>query len=160
MSVDFAVDRLNDEEKTVAAAIVKMLGKSASGGGCRAFYGVEEWRARNEKWGNDAVLVIVHDGGDLAPYCNWNYGQYKRVEALQECLENIGYYVEQCTSWYSAVYRFPNPEKPAPSLLEALQFLLADYEAIQGEKLTGSSVPADRARAAIAAALAPDRKSV
>ena len=40
----------------------------------------------------------------------------------------------------------------APELLDALQFLLADWIAIGGEKLTGSSVPADMARVAIAKA--------
>ena len=40
----------------------------------------------------------------------------------------------------------------APDLLEALRFLLADYIAINGEKLTESSVPVDMARAAIAKA--------
>jgi hypothetical protein len=34
----------------------------------------------------------------------------------------------------------------APDLLSALEFLLADYIAINGEKLTSSSVPADKAR--------------
>jgi hypothetical protein len=37
----------------------------------------------------------------------------------------------------------------APDLLSALEFLLADYLAINGESLTGSSVPADKAREAI-----------
>jgi hypothetical protein len=37
----------------------------------------------------------------------------------------------------------------APDLLSALEFLLADYIAINGEKLTGSSVPADKAREAL-----------
>lgn len=37
----------------------------------------------------------------------------------------------------------------APDLLEALRFLLADYIAIEGDKLTGSSVPIEMARAAI-----------
>lgn len=37
----------------------------------------------------------------------------------------------------------------APDLLEALRFLLADYIAIQGNKLTGSSVPIEMAQAAI-----------
>jgi hypothetical protein len=37
----------------------------------------------------------------------------------------------------------------APDLLSALEFLLADYIAIDGEKLTGSSVPADKAREAL-----------
>ncbi len=37
----------------------------------------------------------------------------------------------------------------APDLLSALEFLLADYIAINGENLTGSSVPADKAREAL-----------
>jgi hypothetical protein len=37
----------------------------------------------------------------------------------------------------------------APDLLSALEFLLADYIAINGEKLTGSSIPADKAREAL-----------
>lgn len=40
----------------------------------------------------------------------------------------------------------------APDLLSALRFLLADYIAIQGDKLTGSSVPIEMAQAAIAKA--------
>ncbi len=40
----------------------------------------------------------------------------------------------------------------APDMLEALEFLLSDYLAIDGESLTYSSVPADKARAAIAKA--------
>jgi hypothetical protein len=37
----------------------------------------------------------------------------------------------------------------APELLSALELLLADYIAINGENLTGSSVPADKAREAL-----------
>ena len=40
----------------------------------------------------------------------------------------------------------------APDLLEALRFILADYIAIQGDKLTGSSIPIEKAKAAIAKA--------
>lgn len=40
----------------------------------------------------------------------------------------------------------------APDLLSALRFLLADYVAIEGEKLTGSSVPVEKAMAAISKA--------
>jgi len=41
---------------------------------------------------------------------------------------------------------------PAADLLEALQFLLADYIAINGPELTGSNEPLNRALAAIAKA--------
>ena len=37
----------------------------------------------------------------------------------------------------------------APDLLSALEFLLTDYIAINGEKITGSSIPADKAREAL-----------
>ena len=40
----------------------------------------------------------------------------------------------------------------APELLEALQFLLADWIAINGDRITGSRVPAEKAIAAIAKA--------
>jgi hypothetical protein len=40
----------------------------------------------------------------------------------------------------------------APDLLDALRFLLADYIAIEGEKLTGSRVPLEMAQAAISKA--------
>ena len=40
----------------------------------------------------------------------------------------------------------------APDLLEALQFLLADWIAINGDRITGSRVPAEKAIAAIAKA--------
>ena len=41
----------------------------------------------------------------------------------------------------------------APDLLEALQFLLADWIAINGDRITGSRVPAEKAIAAIAKAI-------
>jgi len=40
----------------------------------------------------------------------------------------------------------------APDLLSALEFLLADYIAIDGEELTGSAIPVEKARVAIAKA--------
>jgi hypothetical protein len=43
-------------------------------------------------------------------------------------------------------------ESAAPDLLEALEFLLADYIAINGPERTGSDYPEGKARAAIAKA--------
>ncbi len=40
----------------------------------------------------------------------------------------------------------------APDLLEALRFLLSDWIAINGDRLTGSRVPAEKAIAAISKA--------
>ncbi len=51
------------------------------------------------------MLVVVHDGGDLAPVFNWAYERYALIEELRVELERVGLFAEQCTSWYSAIYR-------------------------------------------------------
>lgn len=76
-----------------------------STGGCKAFYSPAEWRERGEEYGLESELILCHDGGCLAPCCNWDYECYALVEKLRKALEKAGCWVEQCTSWYSAVYR-------------------------------------------------------
>lgn len=105
MRDDFAIpEDLSDEGRKVAEAIKDLLGPEATGGGCRAFYAPEEWADRGESYGTTSVLVLCHDGGALAPYCNMDYGAWPLVEKLMGVLRPLGYYVEGCTCWYSAVY--------------------------------------------------------
>ena len=66
---------------------------------------VSDHAARNEKYGLDAVLILVHDGGDLARFCNYDYECYRAIERLAAALGKAGYFIENCTGWYSAVYR-------------------------------------------------------
>ncbi len=73
-------------------------------GGGGKFYGPEEWEDRGEDFGTGALLIVIHDGGEHAPAFNWDYEDYNLVEELRRSLEKVGVYVEQCTSWYSAVY--------------------------------------------------------
>jgi hypothetical protein len=75
-----------------------------SGGGCRAFYTPEEWKARGELYGTESVLIICHDGGDLAPMCNMDYECYKLHDEMQRVMGQAGFFVQDCTGWYSAVY--------------------------------------------------------
>lgn len=104
-STDFAIDHLTEEQAAIARAVLQTLPSGASGGGCRAFFTPDEWRDRGEKYGVESALVLVHDGGALAPYCNLDYMEYDKIEALGAAMNKLGYYVEQCTSWYSAVYK-------------------------------------------------------
>lgn len=101
---DFRTNHLNDEQKRIADSIVRVLGSKASGGGCRAFYSPEEWTERGEDYGANSKLVLVHDGGDLARFCNYDHRDYEAINRLDNALREIGYYVECCTCWYSAVY--------------------------------------------------------
>lgn len=98
---------LNPEQEKVAQIVLDVLGENADTGGCRPFYSPDEWLERGEEYGHNSVLILVHDGGDLAPYCNWDYCEYEKIDKLSNALEVSGYYVEQCTTWYSAVYRTP-----------------------------------------------------
>jgi hypothetical protein len=86
--------------------IIKFLTKSdlTNTGGCKAFYSPEEWKERGEDYGTNSKLVIVHDGGSLASVFNLDYEQYELNESMNQELIRHGLFVEQCTSWYSAVY--------------------------------------------------------
>lgn len=56
-------------------------------------------------YGEGAVMVLLHDSCDaLAPYCNYDCGQYDKIQALTDALSEVGLYVEDCTGYYSGVY--------------------------------------------------------
>ena len=73
-------------------------------GGCRAFYSPAEWRERGETYGNKALLVVVHDGGDLSAFFNYDCGAYLLIDAMTERLRAHGLYAEPCTGWYTGIY--------------------------------------------------------
>jgi hypothetical protein len=97
---------LTPEGRKAAEAIVEVVKKGDDTylGGCKPFYTPEEWRERGEEYGLESELIVVHDGGDLVCYFNYDYGAYKSVEKMEEALEELGMFAEPCTSWYSAIY--------------------------------------------------------
>lgn len=117
---DFDTSKLTGEALRIADAVIAMItqdkgGEAPYGGGGCAFYTPEAWRERGEEYGCNAVLILVHDGGDLAMYCNYDYGAYKAIDRLADKLRAMGYYAEQCTSWYTAIYSDqPKPQANEP----------------------------------------------
>ena len=105
---DFSTDHLSGEAKELAEAIRAFLREyneaEPDGGGCKAYYTPEEWAERGEPYGHGGVVVLVHDGGDLAPFCNWDYG-YRLPERFTAFLKHHGYWIEQGTSWHSTVFK-------------------------------------------------------
>jgi hypothetical protein len=101
---DFELEHLDDKQLMIAKAAISVLPKGLKEDQ-KTFYTPDEWKERREQYGQNSELIIVHDGGPFAPYCNWDYEQYNRIEELQAALANIGYYLEGCTCWYSAVYK-------------------------------------------------------
>ena len=41
----------------------------------------------------------------LARHCSYDRYDYLSIEKLSKALSREGYWVEQCTTWYSAVYK-------------------------------------------------------
>ena len=105
---NFDMSHLNAKEKSIAEVFVKIakeISENPSDGGCKAFYKASEWRARGEDYGTDSELVVVYDGGDLYSICNTTAGCPSFDDSLQEELFKKGYFFEQCTTWYGAVYK-------------------------------------------------------
>ena len=94
------LEQLNEEERTIASAVIAVVGADKDFEG--AFRSPGEW---NDDYGRGSELILVHDGGPLAPYCSYDYQDYECIEELSAALSKIGCYVEQCTCWYSAVYK-------------------------------------------------------
>ena len=100
----FDTYHLDEEQRRIAEVILKSAGAEDSGG-CRAFYTPEEWQDRGEDYGCDSVLIVVHDGGDLARAFNISYGDDETMGAVYEALKAAGFWSEACTCWYTAIYR-------------------------------------------------------
>lgn len=104
---NFPAGLLNANAERVAEIIrtfMRQQSPTFNGGGAQTFYDPELWKERGETYGLESVLIVVHDGGDLAPYCNHDYQNYAAMERLSRRLAKSGLHIEQCTCWYSAVY--------------------------------------------------------
>jgi hypothetical protein len=57
------------------------------------------------EYGKGALLILQHYRGDpLYPYVNYDGLQYGKIEQLSDALSAAGFWVEDCTGWYSGVY--------------------------------------------------------
>lgn len=108
MNSDFQMpEGLSERGQAVWKAIVTLLMSEdprMSTGGCKAFRSPAEHAARGESYGTESELVIVYDGGDHRPYFTMDSECYDLVERMQEVVGTLGCHVEECTTWYAAVY--------------------------------------------------------
>lgn len=74
-------------------------------GGCKVFYSPKQWREKGERYGIGSELIICYDGGDHARAFAYAYEAYSTMEALSNHLQPLGVFCEQCTGWYSAIYK-------------------------------------------------------
>ena len=96
---------------------------------CKAFYSPTEWAAREEVYGAESQLVVVYDGGAIKPVFSMDAAYdldcavyqetgkkrepYQFYEGMQKALRAAGFYFEECTRWYSAVYQTDSADSEA-----------------------------------------------
>lgn len=102
-----------DEAARLILDIAKRLMRPDDGelysGGCKAFYSPDAWKKRGERYGHNACLIVVHDGGDLAPLFNLDCECYSLWETMFQELLMEGFRAEQATSWYTCIYAEEKP---------------------------------------------------
>lgn len=93
-------------------AIVQFLSKNGLiyTGGCKTFMDPKEWTG---EYGKNSVLLVFHEGSEVGAAFSYDHCYehgggsakgYAKLEAMQDELEKIGLFAEQCTLGYSAVY--------------------------------------------------------
>jgi hypothetical protein len=98
----YDLTHLTPAMQKVAKAIIKKVGEEDSS---QTFYTPQEWSARGEDYGRDAEMIVVHDGPPFAPHFNLDYEKYDLHDEMSEVIEATGYWMEACTTWYTAIYK-------------------------------------------------------
>ena len=86
----------------VDAECVAKFNRLATTGGCRAFYTPEEWRAKGWEVANNAVLVCVHDGGDMG---RWVRAPGTAAREVFAALERLGLRFECADYCVTTIHR-------------------------------------------------------
>lgn len=87
-------------------ALVAKTYENPSGGGCDAFrdpYFQSGFEGVEKPQG--AVLAIVYDGGDIAPFLNPSYECYELVDKAYEFFNTRGYVCEPHLHWWAWVFK-------------------------------------------------------
>lgn len=111
-----------DEDGNKALEVIKKFlaerGIDDEGNTDDVFYSPKEWKA---EYGSESLLIVMYDGSyvrsafsmdacyEIGCMIRQETGKsvnaYEPYEALQAALNKEGFFFEECTCWYSAVYK-------------------------------------------------------
>jgi len=96
----------NAEQQKIINKIREVAGKHYEGDMVKLipdelFYTPEEWDERGGLYGLSSKLIITHEGDYLAPFFNLDYGSYNAFDEMYDALQEINFWTEGCTCWYS-----------------------------------------------------------
>ena len=104
VSEDFRTSHLRGPAKTIAEAITKLIRNDIKGEPT-AFLTPTSRRSQGFYVPKEVVLVLLFDGGSLAPYMNPDYGYTKGFDAMQGLLYRMGYWTERENTVEAHVYK-------------------------------------------------------
>jgi len=116
------------------AAAIEVWGRLPNTGGCQTFYTPEEWAERGEQYGLNSELIICHDGGEVSNLVSYDAEDYQKIDEMISALNKRGYWVEQCTCWYSAVYK-NEPNVIADELPDVITEMMTKADELDYNKL-------------------------
>jgi hypothetical protein len=97
-----------DGKKAHKAIMSVMRRYDPDPGGCQTFYTPAQWKERGEDYGTESKLIVVYDGGDVGAFFNYDRDDgYRFTTEMQAALKKAGFYYEECTHWYCAIYPTP-----------------------------------------------------
>jgi len=109
---------INNEQFTSLEIVKETINKHlASKGVATSSYSLVDGREWDGEFGKGSLLVLIHEEAEASAHTNmdgaynYNGGDYSSWEELSENLNKHDLCLEQCTLWYSAVYR-SDPPRP------------------------------------------------
>ena len=106
---DFRTSHLRGDAKKLAEAIKTLVrdmnGSHPDGGGSTAFVSPAQRRRLGYDVSKNVVLVLGHDGGDLAPYLNPYYDHVEGYKAMRDLIRRMGYGIEMENSAITHLYK-------------------------------------------------------
>ena len=99
---------LSRKARKLALALAKLAKKRDWNAGQKVFWSPQEWKNKGESYGLQSELVILHEGGDHAPFFSLDYsyngGSYDQYEEQVKFVGKHGFFCEGLYSWSSAIY--------------------------------------------------------
>ena len=99
---------LSRKARKLALALAKLAKERNWNAGQKVFWSPKEWRDKGEPYGRNSALVILHEGGDHAPFFSLDHsyydGSYNQYEEQVRFLSEYGFWLEGLYTWSSAIY--------------------------------------------------------
>lgn len=104
--LELPVDTTAEDRAKAHAAIVQVLAENNIASTDYPCFALPiEWVRKGNYYGSKSILIVIHDGYPLAPFFNPTYHNHPLMREMRRALEKAGFWVELCTSTYSAIYK-------------------------------------------------------